>query len=439
VEKTICADLALGSLDRELAEVFQQSIANAGNDAFVVRADQRRWLGEMNQQCDIRDANACIRQAFDMRISELKSQSVTAGITVFRLAKISLSYDFVVRVLGHTPEGMEGYLEGPAEILVSRKGATTPLQTITMENVFFSLGKDGKPITNTAPLYGDQGLINVGDFNFDGQEDFAVQDGHEGSYGQPSYSVFLYSPEKRRFSLNHPLSELTHEGLGFFGVDITKKRLIVLSKSGCCYHESTEYKVERDVPIPDSRVIEDATTNEKDVVVSHERYVDGKWQGTKEAGPVERPALKSFLQSYLGKPQFKEDEEDDQYLVAWVDLNDDGKQEAIVYVSGRSWCGSGGCITLVLAPQRTSYRLVTKITITRLPIRVMPEKSHGWHDISVTVQGGGILKAYEARLRFNGTTYASNPTVAPAQPVRGMTSGQVILSATDTNYQSVNR
>ena len=288
VERTICADTELSSLDRELAEVFRQAVAKAGNDSFVIRADERRWLADVNEQCDRKEAVACIREAFDMRISELKSQSAApaAEITVFRLTKVSSAYDFVVRMSAHTPEGMDGYLEGPAEILVSRKSATAPFQTILMENVFLSLNKDGIPLTNAEPLYGDQGLINVGDFNFDGHEDFAVQDGNAGSYGQPSYSVFLYSPDARQFSLNRPLSELTRVGLGFFAVEPKKRRLIVLSKSGCCYHESTEYRVEHDAPIPVSRVIEDGTIDEKYMVVLHERYVDGRWRGTEERVPV---------------------------------------------------------------------------------------------------------------------------------------------------------
>lgn len=289
MERTICADPTLSSLDRELAAAFQQAIAKAGSDSFVIRADERRWLGGVRREC--RGVGACVRQAFEMRISELKSQSVTPGASImdFRLTTVSVAYDFVIRILAHTPDGLDGYLEGPAEILVSRKGATAPFQTITMENIFLSLGRDGRPLTNTAPLYGDQGLINAGDFNFDGQEDFAVQDGHEGSYGQPTYSVFLYSTEKKQFSLNHPLSELTHEGLGFFGVDAKKKHFIVLSKSGCCYHESTEYRVGHDAPIPVSRVIEDGTIDETYLVVSHQQYVNGKWQGTEERVSAPQP------------------------------------------------------------------------------------------------------------------------------------------------------
>lgn len=163
----------------------------------------------------------------------------------------------------------------------------------------------------------------------------------------------------------------------------------------------------------------------------------GGAQQLTQTDPPPKANLKSFLQSYLGKPEPKEDE-DAQYRVAWVDLNDDGKQEAVVYVWGSSWCGTGGCVTLVLAPHEGTYRVVTKMTITRLPIRILPEKSHGWHDISVRVAGGG-LSAHDARLRFNGEAYPINPSVAPAQPIKGDAQGRIIISPSDKNDQFIYR
>jgi uncharacterized protein len=42
VEKTICADPAMASLDRDLEGTFQQAVAKAGTDGFLIRADERR-------------------------------------------------------------------------------------------------------------------------------------------------------------------------------------------------------------------------------------------------------------------------------------------------------------------------------------------------------------------------------------------------------------
>ena len=143
--------------------------------------------------------------------------------------------------------------------------------------------------------------------------------------------------------------------------------------------------------------------------------------------PSSKPedSLKRFVQNYVGSTA---DDKTTKYFPAFVDLRDDGTQEAIVYLTEDSWCGSGGCTVLILAPANASYKLVTKITIAQLPIRVLETKSHGWHDIAVWVQGGGIQPGYDAKLSFNGNTYPKNPTVPPAQPLKDKVPGQVVVS-----------
>jgi hypothetical protein len=117
----------------------------------------------------------------------------------------------------------------------------------------------------------------------------------------------------------------------------------------------------------------------------------------------------------------------DQYTANFYDLNDDGIPEAILYLTGNQWCGSGGCTLLILQRAEKSWRVISQITICRPPIRVLTEVSNGWHDISVWVQGGGIQPGYEAKLTFDGKTYPKNPTVSPARPLTGKSSGLVII------------
>ena len=131
-------------------------------------------------------------------------------------------------------------------------------------------------------------------------------------------------------------------------------------------------------------------------------------------------SLKRFLQKYL-------DDRTTLYSHAFVDLNGDGKDEAIVYLTGRGWCGSGGCNMLVLTQEGDTWRLVTSITTTWPPIRVLASRSHGWRDISVWVRGGGIRPGYEAELSFDGETYATNPSVPPARPLAAKVDGKVVI------------
>jgi hypothetical protein len=140
-------------------------------------------------------------------------------------------------------------------------------------------------------------------------------------------------------------------------------------------------------------------------------------------------ALKSFLQAYVLRLAGEHDG-NLRYLAAPVDLDGAGTGEMLVHLVGSGWCGSGGCTTLVLLRDRISYKVLTKIMISRPPIRVLQKTSNGWHDLAVWVQGGGIA-GYESDLPFNGTTYASNPSVAPAHPLRTRTPGKTIFASTE--------
>lgn len=131
-------------------------------------------------------------------------------------------------------------------------------------------------------------------------------------------------------------------------------------------------------------------------------------------------SLEQFIQIWTG-------DRTTRYITAFKDLNNDGTQEAIVYLTGSKWCGSGGCTTLILAQDGSSWRIVTKITITHPPIRMLPSISHGWHNISVWVQGGSIQKGYEAELIFDGKMYPTNPTVPPARRLEEQSTGEVLI------------
>jgi hypothetical protein len=108
-----------------------------------------------------------------------------------------------------------------------------------------------------------------------------------------------------------------------------------------------------------------------------------------------------------------------RYVAAFYDLSGGGKPDGIVYLVGRKWCGSGGCNTLVLAQSGNTWRIVSNQAITWPPIRVLEATSHGWHDISVWVRGGGVRPGYEADLRFDGETYRESPA-----PGRGASNTQ---------------
>lgn len=98
-----------------------------------------------------------------------------------------------------------------------------------------------------------------------------------------------------------------------------------------------------------------------------------------------------------------------------VDLNADGKTDAVVFVSGEQFCGSGGCRILILKNNGRNYQLTTEMSVSRPPIWVARTKTKGWNDLLFFNSGGGI-EAYYSLLKFNGKTYPTNPTIEPALP-----------------------
>ena len=142
------------------------------------------------------------------------------------------------------------------------------------------------------------------------------------------------------------------------------------------------------------------------------------------SGDEER--LTRFLRNYDGN-QSSAGEQNTRYAAAFVDLRDDGTQAAIVYLIGPRWCGSGGCSCLILVPEGESYKVITKTTVTELPIRVLSTKTNGWHDLGVWVKGGPH-PGFEAKLKFNGKKYPSNPSVPPAQRLQKGVEGRVVIA-----------
>lgn len=114
------------------------------------------------------------------------------------------------------------------------------------------------------------------------------------------------------------------------------------------------------------------------------------------------------------------------YFDARVDLNGDGTPEAVVYAAGPMVCGTGGCPVFVFAPGPDGYRLVSRLSVVRPPVRLSPRSSHGWRNLVVGIGGGG-LAAGNAELRFDGKAYPTNPTVAPAEPVTDLTDSEVLI------------
>ncbi len=200
----------------------------------------------------------------------------------FELKDASKNYDVKINV--ETCESNECSGKSTVELLDKKTSRT--FQTLTSENLNFYLNEDQKPTANIIQLYNEQSPLIFDDFNFDGTEDIAIRNGNESGYGGPSYDVYVFNITKKQFVLSDELTALAYENLGMFNTDSERKRLITYSKSGCCWHLTTEYTV-----VPQRGLFkvyeleEDATGGEK-VKVTKKEFINDKWIKNTKTYPI---------------------------------------------------------------------------------------------------------------------------------------------------------
>lgn len=132
------------------------------------------------------------------------------------------------------------------------------------------------------------------------------------------------------------------------------------------------------------------------------------------SGKVNEPELRKAVERYnLAKQRTP-----GPYDFAGVDLNGDGKSEAVVLFSGADWCQKTGCSLVVFQEEQVGYRPVSHITSARPPVLIGPEASFGWRDLMANT-GGGNAPVRTVRLGFSGKGYPANALLQP-EPVSEM-------------------
>ena len=121
------------------------------------------------------------------------------------------------------------------------------------------------------------------------------------------------------------------------------------------------------------------------------------------------PATTAKIKSMLAKTYGTTPAGDRTFIYSAVDLNDDGKNEYLVGLTGSTFCGNAGCVMLVL---NNKFAINTRMSIVRFPVYVGPpaskEVTKGYSNIYVNTKGVGNVK-----MAWNGTKYPTNPSLAP--------------------------
>jgi hypothetical protein len=81
---------------------------------------------------------------------------------------------------------------------------------------------------------------------------------------------------------------------------------------------------------------------------------------------------------------------------------------------------------LVFQGENNAFKFVSRSTLIRPPVTVSETKTNGWHDLIITVSGGGI-PAKTVALKFDGKQYPLNPSDQSALSADAATEGTVLF------------
>jgi hypothetical protein len=159
------------------------------------------------------------------------------------------------------------FIETPSEVFskgwvaIYEKKTNRQLLKVNSDELVSRDTEDGKLKANVKELpYGEQSVIIYDDFNFDGIKDFALMDGQNSCYHGPSFQIYLAGKVKSKFVLNRSFTRLAQEYCGMFEVDQKSKKISTMTKSGCCWHQFSEFIVVNNAPKA-VKIVEDDATN----------------------------------------------------------------------------------------------------------------------------------------------------------------------------------
>jgi hypothetical protein len=171
----------------------------------------------------------------------------------------------------------EDNCEGKGTIKLFDKKTEKLFQTFISDDLYFFFDNSGNPTVNIIQLYNEQSPLIFEDFNFDGSEDLAIRNGNNSGYGGPSYDVYVYHQNKKKFVPSEELTQLAYENLGMFQTDRERKRIITFQKSGCCWHIMTEYTVVPKKGLVKVYELEEDAQGGEFVIVTTRELVNDKW------------------------------------------------------------------------------------------------------------------------------------------------------------------
>lgn len=129
---------------------------------------------------------------------------------------------------------------------------------------------------------------------------------------------------------------------------------------------------------------------------------DTKYRASSNTKPNEK------LEKVIMNNDNIKDDVNDRYIYFYEDLNDDKKDEIIVFLWGDNYSGTGGGTLMIF---NNKYNLISKTTVVNMPIIISKNKTNGYRDIIVKVEGGGVYKEFYSVLQYENNKYPLNASV----------------------------
>ncbi|HEY0609497.1 MAG TPA: hypothetical protein VGD35_07565 [Chitinophaga sp.] len=207
----------------------------------------------------------------------LTAQQAAFSQRIFTIDSLSAKYYAKVKI---AECDADGYCKGAGWVRVYDRKSGKMLINLASEDLALWL-HDSKVTANVIELpYGEQSVIIYNDFNFDGLKDFAIQDGQNSCYSGPSFQVFL--AQGNSFKYNADFTRLAQEYCGMFEVNAQTKHLSTMTKSGCCWHQYSDFVVENNKPKAVHIVEEDA------MIFPYQETTEQVWKNGKMVSTVSR-------------------------------------------------------------------------------------------------------------------------------------------------------
>lgn len=127
------------------------------------------------------------------------------------------------------------------------------------------------------------------------------------------------------------------------------------------------------------------------------------------------------LNDYLQQNSFAQD---NSYSEAYIDLDNDQVEDALVLMQGLDWCSIRGCTLLVFRglPGGQYFEFISAVEKVREPIWVSDERTLGWRDLVVSTQSKQQFR--DVRLGFDGQGYPARATAGSVLPALSDITGE---------------